>query len=430
MSDDPHDKSSDEETTVTKHDNVLPQLVGVLSRISQTIEEVVQKDFTDGYLKSVADSLSDRKKKNRFFGFVAILLSFSSLCILVIQSYIFFVQTKDNQMMARSMLLTDEYVMFNETTKIRELLLKAPINNELGYDAVMVSLLEDFSGPKSKSLKEVLSYLLKDQNLTVKNSAVIVLLKKYPGFVKEFLNESEGSDVRLSGIYFSDTDLTKLKLKCASFQDSKFNKVDMSFSVLTSSDLSQSEFIGAKFTSSFFISSNLRSSKIGNAQFNFGSLSGSNFSEAYVSEVLLYGTSIRGSNFESTALLKTDFSGNDATATIFDNSIIRKVGFYGVNLRDSSFNYSSLRSVDFSGSSLGKASFRGTDFTKLEANHADLSFVDLQIACDYSSLILNNTNIFNIKNVPDGFIDDALKSGAVWMTPEEWFDYSSQNQIR
>jgi len=124
-----------------------------------------------------------------------------------------------------------------------------------------------------------------------------------------------------------------------------------------------------------------------------------------------------GINFQETNLIKVDFRGVDLKGAIF---------------RNANLSNAILRGVDLSNAVLSDANFHDTDLRYANLENVYLSGVNLSGAnlfCANLSVIkywkivadLNLTNIYGVKNPPEGFIEFAKAKGAVEIEDhEEW----------
>jgi Pentapeptide repeats (8 copies) len=125
-----------------------------------------------------------------------------------------------------------------------------------------------------------------------------------------------------------------------------------------------------------------------------------------------------------------------------DRALLDRSNFHGVDARGSSFAGAKMEFAD-----LTSANVRGGDFAKADLRNADLKDADLKGAnlteadlgeADLSRVDLRNTdltgvkwkdirgiklaNVYGVRNAPDGFIDWALRQGAVAIeTDTDWY---------
>jgi uncharacterized protein YjbI with pentapeptide repeats len=128
---------------------------------------------------------------------------------------------------------------------------------------------------------------------------------------------------------------------------------------------------------------------------------------------------LQGLKLEHANLLRSDFSaadlrGCDLKSADFTNANLRSANLRQSNLEDASFEEADLKDVDLWGSDLSGA----------RLNHADLSGADLRYAdirnIDWKQLKnIKTANIAAVKNAPEGFVEWALKNGALQNATDE-----------
>jgi len=122
---------------------------------------------------------------------------------------------------------------------------------------------------------------------------------------------------------------------------------------------------------------------------------------------------LQGLKLEDANLLRSDFSaadvrGSDLKSSNFTSANLRSANFRNSDLEDASFEDADMKDVDLWGSNLSRASFRDADLSG-----ADLTFADLKGVQWKELKGVTGTNLFGVKNPPDGFLEWALKNGAV-----------------
>jgi uncharacterized protein YjbI with pentapeptide repeats len=128
---------------------------------------------------------------------------------------------------------------------------------------------------------------------------------------------------------------------------------------------------------------------------------------------------LQGLQLERANLLRSDFSaadlrGSDLKSADLSSADLHSANFRGSNLEYASFEYADMSEADLWGSDLTGAKLRGANL-----GAADLSFVNLS-KIDWKQLSnIKEANIAGVKNAPEGFVDWALRNGAVQRAPEQ-----------
>ncbi|WP_300019778.1 pentapeptide repeat-containing protein [uncultured Roseobacter sp.] len=119
-----------------------------------------------------------------------------------------------------------------------------------------------------------------------------------------------------------------------------------------------------------------------------------NFSLTRLSDAVFMFNRLRGAAFLSSDLTGANFAFSD----------LSKAVLAGANLSNAMFNQSDLTGADLSGVNLSETSFY----------RVNLSGADLQGIEDWRNIAgIEETNIFGIRNAPEGFMEWALSNGAI-----------------
>jgi uncharacterized protein YjbI with pentapeptide repeats len=132
-------------------------------------------------------------------------------------------------------------------------------------------------------------------------------------------------------------------------------------------------------------------------------LVGVDVSGAFLQGIRLPGARLSPSNFSAADLRDSDLSSSHMSYA---------------NLRSANFRESTLRNVDFehadfTDADLGGADLSGADVSQTSLAGADLSSANLANLKWRDIRDLKSTNVFGVKNAPEGFVAYALKSGAI-----------------
>ena len=127
-----------------------------------------------------------------------------------------------------------------------------------------------------------------------------------------------------------------------------------------------------------------------------------------VSSAFLQGLDLRGAN-----LTRSDFSGADVR-----NSNLASVDFTFANLNSANFRNAHLDRVNFTDANLRDAdltgsSLRGVDLTGATLDDCDLVGADLEDLKWQRVKSVKGANIAGVRNAPQGFVDWAMRNGAV-----------------
>ncbi|WP_263368281.1 pentapeptide repeat-containing protein [Edaphobacter bradus] len=122
---------------------------------------------------------------------------------------------------------------------------------------------------------------------------------------------------------------------------------------------------------------------------------------------------LQGLKLEHANLLRADFSaadlrGSDLESADFTSADLHSANFRGSNLENASFEDADMKGADLSGANLSGANLDGADLS-----NADLTDADLRNIRWKGLRNIKGANIAEVKNAPDGFVEWALKEGAV-----------------
>jgi Pentapeptide repeats (9 copies) len=122
---------------------------------------------------------------------------------------------------------------------------------------------------------------------------------------------------------------------------------------------------------------------------------------------------LQGLKLERANLLRADFSaadlrGSDLRSANFTNANLHSANFREGDLENTSFQSADMTDADLSGSNLAGAKLDDADISG-----ADLRFADLRNIEWKQIKKVTATNIAGVKNAPEGFVEWALKNGAI-----------------
>jgi hypothetical protein len=122
---------------------------------------------------------------------------------------------------------------------------------------------------------------------------------------------------------------------------------------------------------------------------------------------------LQGLRLERANLLRSDFSaadlrGSDLKSADFTSANLRSANFRDSDLENASFQDADMTDIDLSGSNLFGANLGDADIGEADLSNADLGNVKWKQVKN-----VKGANIFGVKNAPEGFVEWALKNGAV-----------------
>ena len=122
---------------------------------------------------------------------------------------------------------------------------------------------------------------------------------------------------------------------------------------------------------------------------------------------------LQGLKLERANLLRADFSAADLR-----RSDLKSADFTNANLHFANFRESNLKNASFQSADMTNADLWGSDLAGAKLDDADISGADLRFA-DFGNIQwkqlkkVTGANIAGVKNPPEGFVEWALKNGAV-----------------
>jgi uncharacterized protein YjbI with pentapeptide repeats len=175
---------------------------------------------------------------------------------------------------------------------------------------------------------------------------------------------------------------------------------------------------------------NLRMTNLGLAELQDAKLAGVDLSFADLSGSRLAGADLSGANLNSAILGSADLSnarldharmwGTHTTTAKLDAASLREVDLSGTILRDSS-----IRNANLNGAILAQFTESGTAYQwQVDIKGADLSFADLQAVAHWRGVTnWAHTNLFGVRNAPDGLLEWAKHCGAVAVEDQrQWWE--------
>jgi Pentapeptide repeats (8 copies) len=133
------------------------------------------------------------------------------------------------------------------------------------------------------------------------------------------------------------------------------------------------------------------------------SLVGVDLSNAFLQGVELRNANLLRANFDAADLRDSDFNGSNMEYTS-----LRSANFRGANLTNANLERADLEDSDLVGATLTGANLRNANLKNSDLRNADLRGIHWE---DITAI--DAANVYGVRNAPHGFIDWALRCGAV-----------------
>jgi uncharacterized protein YjbI with pentapeptide repeats len=125
------------------------------------------------------------------------------------------------------------------------------------------------------------------------------------------------------------------------------------------------------------------------------------------------GAFLQGIHLPGAHLSRSNFSAADLRDSDLDSADMSDANLRSANCRKCILHNVDLERADLTDSDFVNADLTGTDLSGASLENADLRNADLSGLKWRDSPNLKKTNIFGVKNAPEGFIVYALKQGAI-----------------
>ena len=122
---------------------------------------------------------------------------------------------------------------------------------------------------------------------------------------------------------------------------------------------------------------------------------------------------LQGLNLENASLVRTDFSSADLRNSKLAGVDFTVANLNSANLRNADLAHVRFEEADLRGADLTGSILIGADLSGASLDEADLRSADLKGIHWNQIKSIEQANIAGIKNAPTGFVDWALKNGAV-----------------
>jgi hypothetical protein len=122
---------------------------------------------------------------------------------------------------------------------------------------------------------------------------------------------------------------------------------------------------------------------------------------------------LQGLNLKNANLLRSDFSSADLRNSNLAGVDFTLANLNSANLRGAALDRAKCAGTDLRNADLEGSSLAGADLSGSSLDDADLRGADLQDAAWKQVKSVKGANVAGIKNAPAGFIDWAMKNGAI-----------------
>ncbi|HEX6494607.1 MAG TPA: pentapeptide repeat-containing protein [Acidobacteriaceae bacterium] len=122
---------------------------------------------------------------------------------------------------------------------------------------------------------------------------------------------------------------------------------------------------------------------------------------------------LQGLKLERANLLRSDFSAADLRRSDLQFADFTNANLHSANFRESALEHASFQSADMTDTDLWGSNLTGAKLDDADMSGADLRFADLRNIQWKQLKKVTAANIAGVKNAPNGFVEWALKNGAL-----------------
>jgi Pentapeptide repeats (9 copies) len=122
---------------------------------------------------------------------------------------------------------------------------------------------------------------------------------------------------------------------------------------------------------------------------------------------------LQGLKLDHANLLRSDFSAADLRGSNLQSADFTSADLHATNFRNSNLKNASFESADMHDADLWGSNLTGAVFNNTDLGGADLRYADLSNSNWKQIRNIRMANIAGVKNAPEGFVDWALKNGAI-----------------
>jgi Pentapeptide repeats (8 copies) len=126
------------------------------------------------------------------------------------------------------------------------------------------------------------------------------------------------------------------------------------------------------------------------------------------------GAYLQGLRLEKGSLVRANFSAVDARNSDFHGADFSDANLRGANFREANFTNAILRRAELQDADLVRADLSGANLAGAVLANADLREADLGGVVAWNEIVsIKAANIAGVRDAPEGFLEWALKNGAV-----------------
>jgi len=126
------------------------------------------------------------------------------------------------------------------------------------------------------------------------------------------------------------------------------------------------------------------------------------------------GAYLQGIRLEKSSLLRANFSAVDARDSDFRGADFSDANLRGANFREANFSKAILKRAELQDADLVHADLSGANLAGAVLANADLREADLDGVVAWNEIVaIKAANIAGVRNAPAGFLEWAVKNGAV-----------------
>jgi Pentapeptide repeats (8 copies) len=139
------------------------------------------------------------------------------------------------------------------------------------------------------------------------------------------------------------------------------------------------------------------------------SLVGVDLSNAFLQRVHLPNANLLRANFDAADLRDGVFTGSN-----MEYASLRSANFRGANLTNANLERADLEDSDFVGATLSGANLRHANLKSADLRNTDLRGIHWE-----NITAIDAANVYGVRNAPQGFVDWAIRRGAVAVPGED-----------
>jgi hypothetical protein len=130
---------------------------------------------------------------------------------------------------------------------------------------------------------------------------------------------------------------------------------------------------------------------------------------------------LRGVQLPHAMLSRCSFEAADLRMSVLHNADLSFCNLKSANFRETDFEGAKLSDADLSNADLNSANLSDSDLSRTDLSNTDMRNTDLKNIRWNGITSMRLTNVFGVRNAPDGFVAFALAHGAVSAaSDEEW----------